>query len=100
MADGQSMTVADVVAKTMDGRLEDFVREAVALVARGLMEAEVSAEIGARAGRGRTGDAGDASQRVSAAGVGDSGGRDRSAGPEEAVGSGVLPEFSGAAAAL
>ena len=33
MAEGQSMTVADVVAKTMDGRLEDFVREAVALVA-------------------------------------------------------------------
>ncbi len=33
MAEGQSMTVADVVAKTtMDGRVEDFVREAVALV--------------------------------------------------------------------
>ena len=27
MADGQSMTVADVVAKTMESRLEDFVRE-------------------------------------------------------------------------
>ena len=37
-AEGQSMTVADVVAKTMDGRLEDFVREAVVLVARELME--------------------------------------------------------------
>jgi hypothetical protein len=24
MAEGQSMTVADVVAKTMDGRFEDF----------------------------------------------------------------------------
>ena len=36
------MTVADVVAKTMDGRLEDFVREAVALVARELMEGEIS----------------------------------------------------------
>jgi putative transposase len=47
MAEGQSMTVADVVAKTMDGRLEDFVREAVALVARELMEGEISAEIGA-----------------------------------------------------
>jgi hypothetical protein len=44
MADGQSMTVADVVAKTMDGRLEDFVREAVAVVARELMEGEISAE--------------------------------------------------------
>ncbi|MGZ6693704.1 MAG: IS256 family transposase [Solirubrobacteraceae bacterium] len=50
MADGQRMTVADVVAKTMDGRLEDFVREAVALVARALMEGEVSAEIGAELG--------------------------------------------------
>ena len=50
MADGQSMTVADVVAKTMDGRLEDFVREAVALVARELMEGEISAEVGAGLG--------------------------------------------------
>jgi hypothetical protein len=53
MADGQSMTVADVVAKTMDGRLEDFVREAVVLVARELMEGEISAEIGAGLGRSR-----------------------------------------------
>ena len=50
MAEVQSMTVADVVAKTMDGRLEDFVREAVALVAREVMEAEVSAEVGAGLG--------------------------------------------------
>jgi putative transposase len=50
MAEGQSMTVADVVAQVRDGRLEDFVREAVALVARELMEAEVSAEIGAEFG--------------------------------------------------
>jgi hypothetical protein len=41
MAEVQSMTVADVVAKMMDGRLEDFVREAVALVARELMEGEI-----------------------------------------------------------
>ena len=44
------MTVADVVAKTMDGRLEDFLREAVAVVARELMEGEISAEIGAALG--------------------------------------------------
>jgi transposase-like protein len=50
MAEGQSMTVADVVAEVRDGRLEDFVREAVALVARELMEAEVSAEVGAELG--------------------------------------------------
>jgi putative transposase len=47
MSDGQSMTVADVVAQVRDGRLEDFVREAVALVARELMNAEISEEIGA-----------------------------------------------------
>ena len=50
MVEGQRMTVADVVAKTMDGRLEDFVREAVALVARELMEGEVSVEVGAELG--------------------------------------------------
>ena len=50
MADGQRMTVADVVAQVRDGQLEDLVREAVALVARELMEAEVSAEIGAGLG--------------------------------------------------
>jgi transposase-like protein len=44
------MTVADVVAKTMDGRLEDFVREAVALVAREVMDAQISSEIGAELG--------------------------------------------------
>ncbi|HYB29549.1 MAG TPA: IS256 family transposase [Solirubrobacteraceae bacterium] len=43
-------TVADVVAQVRDGRLEDFVKEAVALVARELMEAEVSGEIGAELG--------------------------------------------------
>jgi putative transposase len=50
MAEGQRMTVADVVAQVRDGRLEDFVREAVALVARELMETEISAEIGAELG--------------------------------------------------
>ena len=50
MAEGQSMTVADVVAQVRDGRLEDFVREAVALFAREVMEAEISAEIGAELG--------------------------------------------------
>jgi transposase-like protein len=50
MAEGQRMTVADVVGQMRDGRLEDFVREAVVLVARELMEAEVSAEVGAGLG--------------------------------------------------
>jgi putative transposase len=46
----QSMTVADVVAQVRDGRLDDFVREAVTLVAREIMESEIAGEIGA--GRG------------------------------------------------
>jgi putative transposase len=51
MIEGQSMTtVADVVAQVRDGRLEDFVREAVVLVARELMEGEISGEIGAELG--------------------------------------------------
>jgi putative transposase len=51
MIEGQSMTtVADVVAQVRDGRLEDFVREAVVLVARELMEAEISSEVGAELG--------------------------------------------------
>src|SRR5256714_12521311 len=47
MAEGQRMTVADVVANVLAGEHGDFVREAVAIVARELMEAEVAAEIGA-----------------------------------------------------
>jgi putative transposase len=51
MVEGQSMTtVADVVAQVRDGRLEDFVREAVVLVARELMEGEITSEIGAELG--------------------------------------------------
>ena len=44
------MTVGDVVAGVRDGRLEDFVREAVVLVARELMESEIAGEIGAELG--------------------------------------------------
>src|SRR3990172_6070100 len=51
MAEGQSMTVADVVAGVLAGEAGDFLREAVALVARELMEAEISAEIGAARGQ-------------------------------------------------
>src|ERR1039458_2034342 len=50
MVEGQRMTVADVVGQVRDGRLEDFVREAVVLVARELMEAEVSEQVGAEHG--------------------------------------------------
>jgi len=50
MAGPERMTVADVVANVLAGEHGDFVREAVALVARELMEAEISAEVGAAHG--------------------------------------------------
>ena len=50
MAEATRMTTADVVAKVMAGEHGDFVREAVALVARELMEAEISVEVGAELG--------------------------------------------------
>jgi putative transposase len=50
MAVRERMTVADVVANVLAGEHGDFVREAVALVARELMEAEITAEIGAAHG--------------------------------------------------
>ena len=50
MAEGQRMTAAELVAKVMAGEHGDFVREAVALIAHELMEAEVSAEVGAELG--------------------------------------------------
>ncbi len=51
MAEEHRMTTADVVAKVMAGEHGDFVRDAVALVARELMEAEVSVEVGAQLGQ-------------------------------------------------
>jgi putative transposase len=50
MAEVRRMTAADVVAGVLAGEHGDFVREAVAVVARELMEAEVSAEVGAQLG--------------------------------------------------
>ncbi len=41
MAESQSMTTAEVVAKTLLDEHADFLRDAVALVARELMEAEI-----------------------------------------------------------
>jgi hypothetical protein len=41
MAESRRMTPAELVAKVMAGEHGDFVRDAVALVARALMEAEV-----------------------------------------------------------
>jgi putative transposase len=50
MAESQRMTTAEVVAKTLITEHADFLRDAVALVARELMEAEISGEIGAERG--------------------------------------------------
>ena len=50
MAESQSMTTAEVVAKTLISEHADFLREAVAMVATQLMEAEISSEIGAARG--------------------------------------------------
>jgi Transposase, Mutator family len=45
-----SMTTAELVAKTLIDEPGDFLRESVALVARELMEAEISSDIGAELG--------------------------------------------------
>jgi len=50
MAESESMTTPEVVAKTLITEHADFLAEAVAMVAAQLMEAEISREIGA--GRG------------------------------------------------
>ena len=50
MAESQSMTTAEVVAKTLISEHADFLAEAVAMVAAQLMEAEISTEIGAARG--------------------------------------------------
>src|SRR5919204_5809799 len=50
MADGQRITACELVAKVRAGEHGDFVRDAVAVVARELMEAEISAQIGAAHG--------------------------------------------------
>ena len=50
MADRQSMTTQELVRRTLLDEHGDFLREAVAMVAAQLMEAEISGEIGAEHG--------------------------------------------------
>ncbi len=50
MAERQSMTTREVAAKTLIEEHADFLAEAVAMVARELMEAEIAGEIGAARG--------------------------------------------------
>jgi putative transposase len=47
MAEGQMMTAADVVAELMGGEHGDLLRDAIALVCREVMDAEISSEVGA-----------------------------------------------------
>jgi putative transposase len=47
MADTQSMTTMELVRKTLVEEHGDFLKEAVAIVAAQLMEAEITAQIGA-----------------------------------------------------
>lgn len=46
MAEGQMMNPADVVAQVMSGEHGDWLREAVAMIAQQLMEAEVELRTG------------------------------------------------------
>lgn len=50
MADSDSMATSELVAKTLLDEHADILREAVALVVAELMEAEISAQIGAARG--------------------------------------------------
>ncbi|MEZ5077306.1 MAG: IS256 family transposase [Solirubrobacterales bacterium] len=50
MAERQSMTSAEVVAKALTEEHPDFLRESVAMVAREIMEAEIARQIGAGKG--------------------------------------------------
>ena len=50
MAERQSMTTTELVRRTLLEEHGDFLKEAVAMVAAQLMEAEISAEIGAERG--------------------------------------------------
>jgi hypothetical protein len=54
MVERQSMTTPEVVAKTLIDEHADFLREAVALVAAQLMEAEITAEMPRRCWRNST----------------------------------------------
>jgi putative transposase len=50
MAEGNRMTTTELVRGVLEGDRADFLREAVAMVAEQLMEAEISAQIGASHG--------------------------------------------------
>jgi transposase-like protein len=98
MTDTQRMTTQELVRRTLLDEHGDFLKEAVAIVAAQLMDAEVTAQIGA--GHGEV-----SADRVThrngyrPRGWGDEGRRDRATDPQEALGV-VLPVVSGAAAAL
>ena len=99
MAESRMMIPADVVAQVMGGEHGDVLREAVALVARALMEAEVSAQVGAEHGErspDRVAHRNGYRPRAWETRVGEI----ELLRPRGAFGPGVLPVVSGAAPAL
>jgi putative transposase len=93
MAESQSMTTAEVVAKTLIAEHGDFLREAVALLARELMEAEISGEIGAA--REEVSSDRSTHRNGYRPAAGRPGRGDRAGDPPQARGRGLLPELPG-----
>jgi hypothetical protein len=95
MAESQSMTTPEVVAKTLIDEHADFLREAVAMVAAQIMEAEITGEIGA--GKGEVSAARATHRNGYRSRLWDQGRRGRACDPQKALGRGLLPELPGAA---
>ena len=77
MADTHSMTSLELARKTLLEEHGDFLREAVAMAAAHLMEAEITAEIGAARGEVAPEQRSTCRNGYSPAGVGDARGCDR-----------------------
>ena len=92
MADRQSMTTQELVRRTLVDEHGDFLKEAVAMVAAQLMEAEITAQIGAAHGEV-------SAERVTHRNgyrprAWETQGRgDRAGDPQEAVGPAYFPSF-------
>lgn len=83
----------DVIAQVRDGRLEDFVRAVVVLVARELLEAEISDQVGTELGKVAPGARVTLRNGYRPRGWETRVRGDRAVDPEEALGFVVLPSF-------